>query len=76
MFELTRLFLIEAHLILDVKTTFILRKSHCVNFGWEHIKNESMSLVMSRVYTLVLRDHFLCVPNWVRKFFAPEKLGA
>ena len=29
------------HLILDVKTTFRLQKSHWVNVCWKHIKNES-----------------------------------
>ena len=40
-FEYWKLFFEKKHLILDVKTTFRLQKTHCENVWWKHIKNES-----------------------------------
>ena len=60
----------EAHLILNVKTTFRLQKPHFVNVWWKHIKNDSYKwyldnkeqeavfLVVSRMCTLVLSTRF------------------
>ena len=38
--ELQKL-LFKMHLILDIRTTSRLQKSHCKNFRWNYIKSEN-----------------------------------
>ena len=68
----------EENLILGVKTTFRLKKSHCKNFRWQHIKNKgskcyfgnneqkAMLLIMSRSDLPFGFDHlfFECPIGW------------